>query len=107
MPVTDLVSSPIHGRTPGSGAVGCGPTPADQGNADRGSIPTATPIPAARPIDVTAHVRVVLGDSVSFRGFGFSSHLAGHLLAIEEPERSPRRDIRIVLDWMEAAGLRP
>jgi hypothetical protein len=33
--------------------VGHGPTPADQGNAARSSIPTATPITAARPTDAT------------------------------------------------------
>jgi Tol biopolymer transport system component len=31
----------------------------------------------------------------------------GRLLALEIPERPPRRHIRVVLDWMEAAGLRP
>jgi dipeptidyl aminopeptidase/acylaminoacyl peptidase len=37
----------------------------------------------------------------------YAVHRDGRLLAVEAPERAPRRDIRIVLDWMEAAGLRP
>jgi len=35
--------------------------------------------------DVHARVRLVVGDSVSFRGFGFSGRPSGSLLATEEP----------------------
>ena len=31
----------------------------------------------------------------------------GRLLAFEAPERPPLRHLRVVLDWMEAAGLSP
>jgi serine/threonine-protein kinase len=37
----------------------------------------------------------------------FAVHRDGRLLSIEEPEQPPRRHIRVVLDWMEAAGLGP
>ncbi len=37
----------------------------------------------------------------------YAVHRDGRLLAFEAPERLSRRDIRIVLDWVEAAGLRP
>jgi translocation and assembly module TamB len=37
---------------------------------------------------VSGRVRIVLGDQVSFRGFGFTTNLAGSLLAIEEPGKA-------------------
>jgi len=36
---------------------------------------------------VTARVRVVLGDSISFKGFNFSADLGGDLLAVAVPQR--------------------
>jgi translocation and assembly module TamB len=43
----------------------------------------------APPVDVFADVRVVLGDSVSFQGFGLRTHLGGQLRLIQEPGRPP------------------
>jgi len=37
----------------------------------------------------------------------FAVHRDGRLLTSDDSEQSPRRHIRIVLDWMEAAGLGP
>ena len=37
----------------------------------------------------------------------YAVHGDGRLLVAEAPEQAPRREIRIVFDWMEAAGLRP
>jgi hypothetical protein len=37
----------------------------------------------------------------------YAVHGDGRLLALDVPEQPPLLDIRIVLDWMEAAGLRP
>jgi hypothetical protein len=37
----------------------------------------------------------------------FALHRDGRLLAVEESEGATLRHIRIVLDWMEAAGLGP
>jgi serine/threonine-protein kinase len=37
----------------------------------------------------------------------YAVHRDGRLLAFEAPEQASRRDLRIVLDWMEAAGLGP
>jgi len=42
---------------------------------------------AEAPIDVTARMRVALGDSVEFRGFNLDAMLEGSILVIEEPGR--------------------
>ncbi len=47
--------------------------------------PKAEPQPTM--VAVSGRVRLVLGDEVSFRGFGFSAGLTGSVLAIEEPGR--------------------
>ena len=39
------------------------------------------------PIDVDAHLRVALGDSVKFRGFSLDAKLEGSLLVMERPGR--------------------
>jgi translocation and assembly module TamB len=44
---------------------------------------TAQGGPAA--LDVRARIRLVIGDSVSFRGFGFSGRPSGSILATDEP----------------------
>jgi autotransporter translocation and assembly factor TamB len=40
-----------------------------------------------RPLDVSAEVRLVLGEDVTFRGFGFSTHLDGTIVTTETPGR--------------------
>ncbi len=45
--------------------------------------PAAEPQPSKVP--VAGRVRLVLGDDVSFRGFGFTAGLTGSILATEEP----------------------
>ena len=37
----------------------------------------------------------------------YAVHRDGRLPAFEAPEQTSLRDLRIVLDWMDAAGLRP
>jgi translocation and assembly module TamB len=58
------------------------------------------------PLDVAAEVRVVLGDSVSFKGRGFSSHFAGGIKVIEDPGQptSGTGEIRIVNGTYKAYG---
>ncbi len=53
---------------------------------------------AEPPLDVSAEVRVVLGDSVSFKGHGFYSHFSGAIKVIEDPGQptSGTGEIRIV-----------
>ncbi len=40
------------------------------------------------PVTITSSVRVVLGDSVSFRGFGFSANLEGSFLVVDRPDHA-------------------
>ncbi len=58
------------------------------------------------PLDVTAEVRVVLGDSVSFKGFGFSSHFNGSIKVIENPGQptSGTGELRVVNGRYKAYG---
>lgn len=44
-----------------------------------------TSLSEASPLDVQARVRLVMGDSISFRGFGFTGRPSGSLLVSEEP----------------------
>jgi translocation and assembly module TamB len=58
------------------------------------------------PFDVTAAVRVALGDSVSFRGFGFSARFDGGLQVIESPGQptSGTGELRVVNGTYKAYG---
>ncbi len=42
----------------------------------------------ALDIDIRARVRVLLGDSISFRGFGFTGRPTGSLLVIDQPRQA-------------------
>ncbi|MGD8396903.1 MAG: translocation/assembly module TamB domain-containing protein, partial [Candidatus Eiseniibacteriota bacterium] len=41
------------------------------------------------PVDVFADLRVALGDSVSFQGFGLTAHMVGQLRVFQEPGKAP------------------
>ncbi|MEO8089227.1 MAG: translocation/assembly module TamB domain-containing protein [Gemmatimonadales bacterium] len=56
---------------------------------------TATPTPV---LDIATQVRVVLGDSVSFKGFNFTADLGGSLLAIERPGSPPTATGELVIE---------
>jgi translocation and assembly module TamB len=58
------------------------------------------------PIEVTADVRVALGDSVSFSGYGFSSRFAGGVQVIERPGRptSASGELRVEEGKYQAYG---
>ena len=44
-------------------------------------------VTTAGPVTVTSSVQVVLGDSVSFSGFGFRANLDGNLQVVDQPNR--------------------
>jgi translocation and assembly module TamB len=58
-------------------------------------VDSTTTAAAARA--VAAEVRVVLGDSVSFKGFNFTADLGGSILAIEQPGAAPTATGELVI----------
>jgi len=58
------------------------------------------------PLDVTADVRIVLGDSVSFKGFGFFSRFNGSIKVVEKPGQptSGSGELRVVDGRYKAYG---
>jgi hypothetical protein len=73
-----------------------------------GQIMSVTLGPGDPPTVPAPHA--LFGDRLPGLGPGdhtqYAVHGDGRLLAVEDPERPPRRHLRVVLDWMEAAGLR-
>lgn len=53
---------------------------------------------AAPPLDVGAEVRVVLGDSVSFKGFNFTADLGGSLLVAQPAGGQPTGSGELVIE---------
>jgi autotransporter translocation and assembly factor TamB len=53
---------------------------------------------AAAARAIAAQVRVVLGDSVSFKGFNFTADLGGSILAIEQPGTAPTATGELVIE---------
>jgi translocation and assembly module TamB len=47
---------------------------------------------------IAAQVRVVLGDSVSFKGFNFTADLGGSILAVEQPGTAPTASGELVIE---------
>lgn len=93
-----LISPSVDVTVTGDQVVLDGEVRIPQANIHLREIPeTAVPVskdvvfvgPAVEPqptiVAVSGRVRLVLGDEVSFRGFGFSAGLTGSVLAIEEP----------------------
>ncbi len=93
-----LISPNVEVTVTGERIVLDGEVRIPQANIHLREIPeTAVPIskdvvfvgPAVEPqpskVPVAGRVRLVLGDDVSFRGFGFTANLTGSILAIEEP----------------------
>lgn len=59
-----------------------------------------------RRLRTTGQIRIVLGDEVTFKGFGFDAELAGSVLAIEEPGKptSASGELQIVDGSYRAYG---
>jgi translocation and assembly module TamB len=69
------------------------------------NAPEGAPTPES-PWKVTAQVRVILGDDVTFSGFGLNAHIAGEVTLIEAPGQATtaRGEVRVVKGKYDAYG---
>lgn len=69
------------------------------------SAPAGTPTPESR-WKVTAQIRLILGDAVTFSGFGLNAKVAGNVALTETPTQATtaRGEIRVVTGQYQAYG---